>query len=258
MHITMPNSIKRLTNPVVGRIPIRIASGVNRGLRWSLAAAGSGYGSGKRESLQMQVIWNLMRDDDCVWDVGAHYGFVALAAARRAPGGHVHAFEPGHSNFWFLSRHVGWNRMPNIKLHNCAVGDMDGTTTFGGGATSKQHRLGGGDEVVRIQTIRTLIASGAAQPPTFMKIDVEGAENAILRNGLADLGRSTRMLIAVHSHTVYDDCVSLLRTAGFEFEHSERLKRYTSTGFHGDADLFTYGPDYDAARDLAELKRLGF
>src|SRR5688572_29441775 len=150
MHITLPNSIKRLTNLVVGRIPIRIESGVNRGLRWSLAAAGSGYGSGIRESLQMQVIWDLMLDGDCVWDVGAHYGFVALAAARRAPGGHVHAFEPGHSNFWFLSRHVGWNRMPNIKLHNCAVGDMDGTTTFGGGATSKQHRLGGGDEVVRI------------------------------------------------------------------------------------------------------------
>ena len=258
MHITMPRSIKRFTNPVVGRIPIRIASGLNRGLRWSLAAAGSGYGSGKRESLQMQVIWNLMREDDCVWDVGAHYGFVALAAARRARAGRVHAFEPGRSNFWFLSRHIGWNRTPNITVHNCAVGDMDGATTFGGGSTSKLHRLGGGDEVVRVQTIRTLIASGAAQPPTFMKIDVEGAENAILRNGLPDLGRSTRMLVAIHSQPVYDDCTALLRTAGFGFEHSERLKRYTSTGFHGDADLYAYGPDYDATGDLAELKRLGF
>ena len=203
MHIGLPRAVKRLTNPVVGRIAVRIASGVNQGLRWSLAAAGSGYGSGKRESTQMQVVWQLLRDDDCVWDVGAHYGYVTMAAARRVRNGHVHAFEPGNSNYWFLARHIGWNGFTNVTLHNCAIGDMDGRTTFGGGSTSKQHRLGGGDEVVQVKTMRTVMANGT-QPPTFIKMDVEGAEAAILRNGLRDLGRATRLLIAVHSAGVVE------------------------------------------------------
>lgn len=260
MHIGVPNSIKRVTNPVVGRVPIVITGGLNRGMRWSLAAAGSGYGSGRRESKQMQVIWDLMREDDIVWDIGAHYGFVTLAASRRVNGtGQVHAFEPGHSNYWFLQRHIRWNRLRNVTSHNCAVGDMDGTTTFGGGSTSKQHRLGGGSEVVLVRTINSLVASGKAQAPTFMKIDVEGAEADILRAGLPHLGRATRMLIAVHSQAVCDQCVQLLSDAQFRSVESEQLRRYRSTGFHGDADLFAYGPEHaHAQRDVERLNSLGF
>lgn len=259
MHFGLPKSIKRITNPVVGRIPIRIVSGVNRGLRWSLAAAGSGYGSGKRESRQMQVIWNLLHHDDRVWDIGAHYGFMTMAAARRAPAGHVHAFEPGRSNHWFLSQHIAWNRLPNVTVHNCAVGNMNGTTSFGGGTTSKQHRLGGGDEVVHVRTIQSLIASGEAHAPTFIKMDVEGAEADILDDGLKDIGSSTRLLIAVHSQVVYERCIETLRAAGYAFIESERMRRYLSSGWHGDADLFAHGPAYrDAQTDRLMLEQIGF
>jgi FkbM family methyltransferase len=259
MHIGLPKSIKRITNPVVGRIPIRIASGVNRGLRWSLAAAGSGYGSGKRESRQMQVIWNLLRDDDTVWDIGAHYGFITMAAARRVHAGHVHAFEPGRSNHWFLAQHVRWNHLPNVTVHNCAVGNMNGTTSFGGGTTSKQHRLGGGDELVHVRTVESLVSSGEAHPPSFIKMDVEGAEADILEHGLKDFGTSTRLLIAVHSQLVYERCVESLRAAGYAFIESERLRRYRSAGWNGDADLFAYGPEFsDNQTDRAMLEQIGF
>jgi FkbM family methyltransferase len=260
MHIGLPRSIKRFTNPIVGRVPIVIASGVNRGLRWSLAASGSGYGSGRRESKQMQVLWTLMHEGDVVWDVGAHYGFVTLAAARRVgTQGHVHAFEPGASNHWFLQRHLNWNRMTNVTTHKYAVGANDGTARFGGGSTSKQHRLGGGDEVVEVRTADGLVQSAKAKPPNFIKIDVEGAEGDVLRGIEETISPATRLLIAIHSQSAYDECVQWLNARKFEIVLSERLQRYLQNGFNGDADLFACGPGYAGTQhDAAELQRLGF
>ena len=260
MHLTMPKSIKRFTNPVVGRIPIWIIGGVNKGARWSLAAAGGGYGSGKRETRQMQILWTMMRPDDIVWDLGAHYGFITLCAARRVhERGHVHSFEPSKTNHWLLQRHVRWNHLKNVTVHNCAVGGFDGTTTFGGGATSKQHKLGGGGEEVQVRTIASLVGSGEARPATFMKMDVEGAEGEILSAGMSSIAPSTRMLIAVHSFDVYNACMASLRAADYTVVESARMQRFRSTRWGGDADLMAFGPAWrDAQRDAAELKRLGF
>ena len=260
MHLTTPKALKRFTNPVVGRIPILVLSGLNRGARWSLAAAGSGYGSGKRESKQMAVLWQLMRPDDVVWDLGAHYGFVTICAARRVKdAGEVFSFEPSKSNYWFLQRHIRWNRLRNVTTLNCAVGDFDGPTTFGGGSTSKQHKLGGGSEVVNVRTISALVNSGECRPASFMKIDVEGAESAILRSSMNVISPSTRMLVAVHSFEVYNDCMSALRAANFTIVESARMKRFRNTRWGGDADLVAFGPAHrDTPRDIAMLERLEF
>ena len=59
LGLRLPAAVKRVTNPLLGRVSIRIASGANKGLRWSLATAGSGYGSGRRERAQMPARWRI-------------------------------------------------------------------------------------------------------------------------------------------------------------------------------------------------------
>jgi hypothetical protein len=47
MHL--PSIVKELTTPVVGRVPVTIAGGPNRGMKWSLASSGNGFRRGVRE-----------------------------------------------------------------------------------------------------------------------------------------------------------------------------------------------------------------
>jgi len=246
IRISFPNRLKRFTNPVIGPIAVWIVSGVNRGRRWSLASWGSGYGSGRREGLQMAMFRDLIHEGDVVWDVGAHYGFVTLLAAQRVgPGGHVHAFEPSSASRVFLNRHVRWNHLTNVTVQFEAVGGNDGSTSFGGGSTSKQHRLGGGGEDVQVRTVGTLLKSCRA--PSFLKIDVEGAEGGLLTAGCGSLPRTSRLVVAVHSPDVYEECVQALGASGFRLWESRRLQRYRGAAgaWGGDADLIAFGPDYE-------------
>ena len=253
----MPRLIRRIADPLTRRIPVRIIGGVNRGAKWSLASAGSGYRSGRREAAQMELLASLIRPADVVWDVGAHHGYVTLlASARVGPAGVVHAFEPGASNREILERHLRWNRRTNVVVHDCALGAYDGDAQFGGGGTSKQARLGAGSEVVRVRTVGSLLSSGDASAPDFVKIDVEGAEADVLANGLRDLPPHARLLVAVHSAEVYTRCVRVLRDAGFALLESERLRRHRVGQWRGDADLFCIGPARAGAEAEADRRVL--
>src|SRR5690606_20691149 len=144
---------------------------------WSLASAGHGYATGRRAAAQTRLLESLIHPGDIVWDVGAHHGYVALFAARRVgPAGQVHAFEPSRRNRRMLERHMRWNRVTNVRAHAFALSAFDGEARFGGEHTSKTFALGAGPEVVNVCTAATLVARGVCPPPTFVKIDVEGAE----------------------------------------------------------------------------------
>lgn len=255
-RVRVPAGLKRYTNPIVGRVPMPILSGVNRGRLWSVASAGSGYGTGRRAAAQMKLIAALIRRGDVVWDVGAHHGFVTLCASRCAgPEGKVHAFEPSVRNRWFLERHVAWNRLDNVEVHACAVGGFDGTASFGGASTSKQFRLGGGAEEVQVRTIGSLLAGNAVEPPSFMKIDIEGAEADLLEDGGSSLPVDARLLIAIHSAEVDERCQAALERMGFIGIPSRQLLKHRREGWRGDADLFCLhrdSPELPASSELLE------
>jgi 16S rRNA C967 or C1407 C5-methylase (RsmB/RsmF family) len=136
--VRLPEFLRRLTDPVVDRIPVPIVTGPNRGLLWSLASAGGGYATGRRAAAQVQLVASITRPGDVVWDVGAHHGFVTLCAARRVGAtGEVHSFEPSARNLKFLRRHLRWNKIENTVVHPCALSSFDGEFWFGGTGTSK-------------------------------------------------------------------------------------------------------------------------
>jgi FkbM family methyltransferase len=240
----VPGFIRRVTDPLLGGVRVPVLSGVNRGRWWSLISAGSGYGSGRRAGAQMAVLAALVRPGDVVWDVGAHHGFVTLCAARRAgPGGAVHAFEPSARNRALLERHVRWNRLGNVTVHPFALSAYDGASRFGGTGTSKMYALGGGPEMVQVRRAATLVAAGICAPPTFMKLDVEGAEADALAGALDVLPQSARLLIAVHNREADARCTTLLRAAGFELAASHALERCRRGAWRSDPDLFCLGPE---------------
>ena len=239
----IPGAVKRLTNPVVGRVPVPIMSGRNRGLWWSLASAGSGYATGRRAARQMNLVASLVGPGDVVWDIGAHHGFVTLCAARRVgQAGEVHAFEPSSGNLWFIARHLRWNGIYNTTVHPFALSSYEGECRFGGGRTSKMHALGHGDECVRVCTGQSLIEAGVVRPPTFAKIDVEGAEAGVLAGVMGTLRSDAILLIAVHSREAHNDCAAILERAGFSMLPSRALRASLAGAWRSDPDLLCFGP----------------
>jgi FkbM family methyltransferase len=242
----LPAAVRRVVDPLTARIRIPILGGVNRGMRWSLASAGHGYGSGTRAAPQMMLLAALVQPGDVVWDVGAHHGYMTLCLARRVgPQGAVHAFEPCASNRARLEQHVRWNALANVTVHPLALSDREGEASFGGSGSSKTFALGGGEERVRMTTGAALIQRGASPVPDLVKVDVEGAEGDMLAGALPAFEGRTRLLVGVHSRAAYTACAAVLAAHGYEVHLSRPAARAlaaTDKPWPGDPDIYAVGP----------------
>ena len=192
----------------------------------------------------MQLIEHLVGPDDCVWDVGAHHGYVTLVAARRVRSPRqVHAFEPSPLNQRMLLRHLQWNDLGGVRAHRLALSDFEGVARFGGDGSSQTFALDRGADLVEVSSGAQIISTGLAPAPTFLKVDVEGAEVAVLR-GLVDvLPGAVRMLIAMHSRQAVEECRVLLEPRGFRLIGTADLHRALASSFGSDPDLLALGPE---------------
>lgn len=159
------------------------------------------YWLGTHERRVQELLAREIAPGDVAYDVGAHIGFFSLLMARCCGAdGTVHAFEPLPANAHRLREGVAVNDLTNIVVHELALGDADGEARFTPGSTSLEGRLSGtGNDYVAIATVDSLVANGYA-PPTFIKIDVEGAEASVLRGASATIAaHKPRLLIEIHS-----------------------------------------------------------
>jgi hypothetical protein len=68
-----------------------------------------------------------------------------------------------------------------------------------------------GNEEIEITSIDELVGSGALPAPTFLKIDVEGGEMAVLRGARNVIEKQRpRMILATHGDAIDAECRALL------------------------------------------------
>jgi FkbM family methyltransferase len=244
----LPHALRALGQRTLGRVPVRIRSGRNRGLAWSLAALGRGYGSGRFARDRIEALACVTRPGDVFWDVGAHKGFIALAAARLVgPDGVVVAIEPASVNRTFLEQHLAWNGVRNVRVVAAALSDHEGVEPFGGRGSSVALRLGEGPDRVQVRTLAALANElGLAGRPSVMKIDVEGEEAAVLHGAGSLLGGDQALLISTHGRELCEECKAILERRGFRifdsWEVAERLDD-RSRAWSSDHDVLAFGPD---------------
>lgn len=161
-----------------------------------------------------------LRPGDTVFDVGAHTGYYSLLASTLVDGeGRVWAFEPDPRNARYLRDNVDANGRANVRVTEAAVSDERGTARFGAGTGTGTGRLTEGGDI----EVRTLTLDGFCRRrqlvPSAVKIDVEGAEDRVLR-GAADTLRTARPVIFLSTHgpEVREACLALLESAGYRVE----------------------------------------
>lgn len=146
------------------------------------------------ESNLMPYFKQYVRRNTQVLDIGAHIGVHTIYFAQLLAGqGRVLAFEPQKKLFSELNANLAANRVQNVKTFPFAVGDESGSVEMNArrreneGATS----IGQGGDRARLVTIDSLRIKNVS----FMKIDVEGYEDRVLRGALRTIQASRPVIL---------------------------------------------------------------
>ncbi len=183
---------------------IPVKSGPLKGKKW-IATSGGKFLSGKYETYKTEAIVKNFLEGEIFYDIGAHIGyFSAIASTMNKGKGQVIAFEPRPMNIKFFKRHMKINNFVGVTLYEVAVGEEEKTvlfdTSFGSatGKVSEEGRL----EVKQV-SIDKMFERGEIPLPTFIKIDVEGAEMEVLK-GMKNVISLARPKIIIATHN--DEC----------------------------------------------------
>ena len=167
--------------------------------------------------------------DDVFWDVGANVGAITLVAAKSCR--RVFAFEPEPAARARLEEHVAANGLRNVTIVPFALSSTEGVARFvlGPPSNSGMHSLvrgaaGAQSIEVRTATADCLVDAGTVDPPSVLKVDVEGAELMVFQGAGALLrgAQLTRIVFEARGDegSLADaELAALLRGHDFEVSH---------------------------------------
>ena len=137
-----------------------------------------------------------LRPGDVFVDVGAHYGVYSYLALLE--GASVIAIEASPDNLQYLGRRLG-SFSPRVTVVNAAATDHVGTISLYGSRSGQEHSIVGDRRSVEVEA-KPLdrIIERSDVSPDVVKIDVEGAENQVLRGGAQVLEDARTVFCEVH------------------------------------------------------------
>ncbi len=163
-----------------------------------------------------------VRPGDVCYDIGAFRGYTAgvfaLAGASK-----VYAFEPMPENQATIRKVVAMNPALPLELVAKAVADLEGEKVLEIHRDQSMNRLkslpgsSDGERIVVETTTVDATAKARGMWPNLLKIDVEGAEEAVLKGAKEVLKKSVRgVFMEIHHPQAEAACRALLEQAGYE------------------------------------------
>jgi FkbM family methyltransferase len=176
-----------------------------------------------------------------VLDIGANLGWFTVQMAKLVgPCGHVASFEPRSDLFHYLSRTVRENKLDNVSLHNCALGDHVGEVELqwpadgiNPGGTKLKTTEVISNRMLYQKTVMRVLDKEIGDEIDFIKIDVEGAEKLVFGGGQRILTQSRPIIMSELSPDAlrqvskigFDEYMALLQSMGYRAhqfaEHGE-------------------------------------
>ncbi len=165
-----------------------------------------GYNRNSREDEQFYA--RTLKRDDVVFDVGANIGYTLVQFAPKVE--KVVAYEPSPRAYALLSATA--EQFDNVILRHTAVGDQEGSIAFSEEADLSVSSVGSGDLKVPVVVLDDEVAA-LGLVPTFVKIDVEGHEPAVLRGAMRLLARGPRVFFEALSDEALAEATAVLVAA---------------------------------------------
>ena len=180
-----------------------------------------------------RIIGDLNRSENKVFlDIGANIGLITLSVLSNVPEARVYAFEPGPLQAGVFEKTIAENNLSNrVIFYRKALGESVGIAKFfvhDGADIAKDGfkntgRGEGGHEIsVSIETLDDWWKVAGKPPVAVVKIDTEGAELFVLREGKEFLATVKPILyleielsnLAAYPHTAVD-IIRFLNSIGY-------------------------------------------
>ena len=190
------------------------------------------YWTGTWEKEVSETIFqNVVGDKPCL-DIGSHRGFMAgimaLAGASK-----VYCFEPNPVNVKLLEKLKLLNPKLNMIIKPFAIADRSGVSEFSvlpetsmgklSISTFQQEALTKETKTVDIRSLDELLGKGEIDPPSLVKIDVEGAELLVLIGAKKIIEKySPVFIIELHTYQLAHQCIDLLNEYNYKINLIQR------------------------------------
>jgi len=200
---------------------VPIIQGTLKGKKWIKGSGVNGYWMGTYELEKQQVLRQTIKKGDIFFDIGANVGFYSLIAAElTGVSGMVFAFEPLPENFYYLKKHIALNAYKNIFPFEVAIADNAGLSAFGRTGSRSEGCITENGEL-KVETIKLddWFNDGRLPLPDILKIDVEGAEDMVLKGAVNILRqRHPLIFLSMHGEKKHYECCRLLLSLGYKLE----------------------------------------
>ncbi|MCY3020558.1 MAG: FkbM family methyltransferase [Planctomycetota bacterium] len=157
-----------------------------------------------------QALEHLVKPGMVCFDVGANLGEMALhMAALAGPTGAVHAFEPVPAVYERLAMHAERNGLPNLRPHQLALSNRTGRCSLAYAEASADNQglaslVNTAQPAVSLRaevnamTLDDFVSREQVRRLDLMKVDIQGAEIALLEGGRQSLaGFSPDLLMEI-------------------------------------------------------------
>ena len=155
------------------------------------------------EAEESRLLMSLLGNGQTFVDVGANIGyFTLLGSALVGSAGKVYAFEPDPDNFRLLVENCHLNKLSNVACEEAALSDRNGSgTLYLSDDNLGDHTIYAADGERPACAIRLLQGddyfSGRAGGIDVIKVDVQGAEYAVLQGMASVLNRALPALTLI-------------------------------------------------------------
>lgn len=160
-------------------------------------------------------LWPLP-DAPVIVDLGAHIGSTALDYSLTHPGASITAVELDAANFRLLEENT--RARDGITAVHAGVATHDGELTYDGSDTNTFSAGEGGSRSSPAMTVDSICPG----PVDLLKMDIEGAEQPVLRAGRSWAGRVAHILVETHAPYTREECLRDLEALGFEAALDDR------------------------------------
>lgn len=163
------------------------------------------------------VLAHLAGRPEKIIDAGAYHGLYTLVFARAAaPGSEVVAIDPVPSNVALIEVNLALNGLA-ARIEPVAVSARDGHVRFAGGSCGQIVTSGGSE-------YRAMRLASILPDATVVKLDIEGAEFAVLPAALAELANVHTWLVEIHPDSDHEpeEIVELFRAKGYRLSWLNR------------------------------------
>ncbi|MCH7396453.1 FkbM family methyltransferase [Belliella sp. DSM 107340] len=173
----------------------------------------------------------LEKENGIILDCGANMGLSVLFFSLNYPNHQIHAFEPDPGLFDLLKENVESFGLKNVNLNQKAIWTEETVLSFqsDGGMGGRVNELFQHSEqpVVKVSTV--MLSALLDEKIDFLKIDIEGAEDEVIRSCKGKLKNANHLFFEYHNDInkpqTLHELLEIVSKEGFKYHIKESSAR---------------------------------